>query len=988
MLVGLFKSKTKWVVKATSNKLQPPRSTNYEPILEDIWRSPQTAAWVIEKLQSRPFVSDPVVAFKTIILIQRIIFKGPPEVIRLFGMKSVLDKIVCKWDPEASSVFYQLIVEYGRVVYMGVATHQKWHMFFTGNWSLDKFFAQSSLDLEKAAQIDDPAESPANIILLKSLIKYTSPLVLVSIKFVKQSNSPNFPVYLSALVLLLEEAWTLLLVVTHIIGCLVLKCYPPCDLSAPNSSSDSMSLSATAFPQHDKLNCTAFVYRQLGGDITESQRQLAVDLLSLKTDYLLFVRYYVDLVRSTSDLRTLDLPVHAHPTMTVSVLSNLFEDLPTIARRSRGRSPASSGNCSRPRSTPPAAHAPQVQQCSRSNTGVVDRKTTQLTDILVDRESTKTRECLIHKQKRVEKAPGKEEERGADKPLQRSPSGSTQPVDPLSRPQSLGYVASSNIFSNSASLNPFSTCNLDSKDLPHEASTSHTVNPSSTPPSFAVTGSTVSPSVSPRPDPLPASYPPHTHPDIYRKPSIKTPRSTSCTPPSPVSPVMHNPNPPSPATLKVISPPHFPPTPRTPHIVRYDQPSVVNAYPAAASPALVSPAVMCRAVPSPAVTCPAVAPHTPAPRPVLSPAVASPPMKQVVRAYRPTARSPSRGDKLPPRASSQIVRRISGPAQYPQKAPPSNSGPHPGKAATEQQLPPSPYQRPPTRTRSKSSALLAELEVDLNDVGIERKVGAGATAQVYKGIWRGTDIALKKLNVSVDDSCCKEFFRELGIMIRLRHPNLVLLMGATTRCKPLCVVTEYCAGGTLFELLHQQKVQLSWQQKVKLAMDIAKGCTYLHACQPQIIHRDLKSLNILLSEPLTRSADIPLAKVSDFGLSKICRDFRLEHMTGMAGTYHWMAPEVLYNQAYNEKVDVYSYGIVLFEIVTGTIPYQSKHSPPITIALQVAQGMRPDLSCVPQDCPPKLSMLMQACWDQLAHRRPAFAQILEALRGIDQQQSL
>lgn len=144
------------------------------------------------------------------------------------------------------------------------------------------------------------------------------------------------------------------------------------------------------------------------------------------------------------------------------------------------------------------------------------------------------------------------------------------------------------------------------------------------------------------------------------------------------------------------------------------------------------------------------------------------------------------------------------------------------------------------------------------------------------------------------------------------------------------IVTEYCFGGSLFSLLHEKKsVVLSNKQKFKIALDVAKGMNYLHTSSNQpILHRDLKSLNLLVVEPIQNQSDYVQAKITDFGLSRAISelegpDYSSRRMTGLAGTFHWMAPEVLQSQEYTHKADVYSYGIVLWEILCREPPFKN-----------------------------------------------------------------
>lgn len=309
-------------------------------------------------------------------------------------------------------------------------------------------------------------------------------------------------------------------------------------------------------------------------------------------------------------------------------------------------------------------------------------------------------------------------------------------------------------------------------------------------------------------------------------------------------------------------------------------------------------------------------------------------------------------------------------------------------------------------------------EVDFTELQVEEKIGAGATATVYRAVWRGTEVAVKKMGSSIVDNANEmtKFMREIQILLKLRHPNLALLMGASIRSKPYFLVMEYCQGGDLFSLLHlpdgtPHRIQhLSLPQKLKIATDIAKGMTYLHKLSPQVVHRDLKSLNILLTTVLRSPYDEPHAKITDFGLSQLRNATGADaYQTAAVGTFHWMAPEVLMSQAYNESVDVYSFGILLYELFSQSIPYASpapsvppsSASPgappplyggmmmrplppssynPVNIALAVCQGYRPDLSRIPCDVPPPLISLMTACWNHDSRRRPSFEAILGVLR--------
>mmetsp|Transcript_104460 Transcript_104460/g.185807 ORF Transcript_104460/g.185807 Transcript_104460/m.185807 type:complete len:481 (+) Transcript_104460:60-1502(+) len=323
------------------------------------------------------------------------------------------------------------------------------------------------------------------------------------------------------------------------------------------------------------------------------------------------------------------------------------------------------------------------------------------------------------------------------------------------------------------------------------------------------------------------------------------------------------------------------------------------------------------------------------------------------------------------------------------------------------------------------------VEVNPSELQILERVGVGATAEVHRAEWHGTDVAVKKMlaplsfamHAVAKDFDSKrpgrltpseielgrrladvgQFRRELALLQELRHPNLVLFMGAATVGEaPPLIVSEFCEGGTLFMLLHERKeVRLTWPQKLKSAMDTAKGMNFLH--RRRVIHRDLKSLNLLLAGEVSGSDDMPWVKISDFGLSRRLPSeaiapglYRLPGssclgaacsspvMTGGLGTCLWMAPELLSGRDYDERADVYSYGIVLFELICRRLPFDGPESKRAVseAAWAVCNGRRPDLRHVPSCCPSLLQQVMEHSWAQRSETRPAFSRILEDLAAI------
>lgn len=275
-----------------------------------------------------------------------------------------------------------------------------------------------------------------------------------------------------------------------------------------------------------------------------------------------------------------------------------------------------------------------------------------------------------------------------------------------------------------------------------------------------------------------------------------------------------------------------------------------------------------------------------------------------------------------------------------------------------------------------------EFEISAAELTLDESVGAGCTAEVFKAYWRGKVVAAKVMRDSSDIGHRERvaFHRELNVLAKASHPNLVRLFCVCFRARPWRIVTEFCPGGDVFQLLHVDSVDLTWGQRIKMLTDVAAGMEYLHWFPPPIIHRDLKSLNLLLTEAVRSPEDPVTVKVSDFGLARArptdsvrCR------MTPCAGTLNWMAPEVLMGHYYDEKADVYSYGMVLFELISSEVPFEDEDE--IQIRRLVSEGVRPDLEAIPPGCPKFLPDVMMSCWAHLASQRPSFAHVLRILQA-------
>lgn len=279
--------------------------------------------------------------------------------------------------------------------------------------------------------------------------------------------------------------------------------------------------------------------------------------------------------------------------------------------------------------------------------------------------------------------------------------------------------------------------------------------------------------------------------------------------------------------------------------------------------------------------------------------------------------------------------------------------------------------------------------MDFARIEICESIGAGVTAIVYRGYLDGTtEVAIKEMDWSkttLAESRQKAFDREVAIMAKVKHVNLVLFYGVLSLEKPFRIITEFCQGGCCFELLHNDEaVELEWPQQHKMCLDVARAIAYLHNFNPKIIHRDLKSLNLLLSRAVKSPSDMPLVKVSDFGLSRMQEttgdDETWGKMTIAAGTCHWMAPEVFTGGDYDEMVDVYSYSMIMFEIICREIPFEEEE--PANVGTLIVKGSRPDMEAVPPNCPRTLLYLMQRGWAQDPKVRPQFKTIVPELEAM------
>ncbi|XP_012415306.2 mitogen-activated protein kinase kinase kinase 10 [Trichechus manatus latirostris] len=271
-------------------------------------------------------------------------------------------------------------------------------------------------------------------------------------------------------------------------------------------------------------------------------------------------------------------------------------------------------------------------------------------------------------------------------------------------------------------------------------------------------------------------------------------------------------------------------------------------------------------------------------------------------------------------------------------------------------------------------------EIPFHELQLEEIIGVGGFGKVYRALWRGEEVAVKaaRLDPERDTAVTAEQVRqEARLFGALQHPNIIALRGACLSPPHLCLVMEYARGGALSRVLAGRRVPP--HVLVNWAVQVARGMNYLHNDAPvPIIHRDLKSINILILEAIENHnlADTVL-KITDFGLA---REWHKTTKMSAAGTYAWMAPEVIRLSLFSKSSDVWSFGVLLWELLTGEVPYREID------ALAVAYGVAMNKLTlpIPSTCPEPFARLLEECWDPDPHGRPDFGSILKRLEVIEQ----
>ncbi|CAM8979402.1 unnamed protein product [Rhodiola kirilowii] len=278
---------------------------------------------------------------------------------------------------------------------------------------------------------------------------------------------------------------------------------------------------------------------------------------------------------------------------------------------------------------------------------------------------------------------------------------------------------------------------------------------------------------------------------------------------------------------------------------------------------------------------------------------------------------------------------------------------------------------------------LSQLKFATSNFSTANLVGKGGYAEVYKGRLKGGKlVAIKRLTRGTMEEKTSDFMSEIGIMAHVNHPNTAKLIGYGVE-GGMYLVLEFSSQGSLASWLQGVKGKFEWNIRYKVALGIAEGLLYLHErCKRRIIHRDIKAANILLTEEFE-------PQICDFGLAKWLPDKWTHHtVSKFEGTFGYLAPEYLMHGIVDEKTDVFSYGVLLLELITGRraldISQQSLvlWAKPLIFNSKIEELIDPSLKYDYDALQMNLMVLAASlCIKQSSIRRPCINQIVQLLRG-------
>lgn len=260
-------------------------------------------------------------------------------------------------------------------------------------------------------------------------------------------------------------------------------------------------------------------------------------------------------------------------------------------------------------------------------------------------------------------------------------------------------------------------------------------------------------------------------------------------------------------------------------------------------------------------------------------------------------------------------------------------------------------------------------------------IGVGGFGKVFRGYYNNMEVAIKaarNLGDTTAEVARDRVLQEGRLFWLLKHENIISLHGICLEEPYLCLIMEYARGGPLNRILGNGR-RIRPDVLVDWAIQVARGMNYLHHGAPiSLVHRDLKSANVLILQSIEHKEDdlqFKTLKITDFGLA---RESANTTRMSAAGTYAWMAPEVIKNSTFSKASDVWSYGVMLWELLTGQTPYKGIDDLAIAYGVAVNKLTLP----IPTTCPQQWKDLMEACWSYDTHERPSFKHILKTLDDI------
>ncbi|GLC35543.1 hypothetical protein PLESTB_000196300 [Pleodorina starrii] len=282
--------------------------------------------------------------------------------------------------------------------------------------------------------------------------------------------------------------------------------------------------------------------------------------------------------------------------------------------------------------------------------------------------------------------------------------------------------------------------------------------------------------------------------------------------------------------------------------------------------------------------------------------------------------------------------------------------------------------------------------IDYSELKTTKVIGAGAYGEVLLADWMGSEVAVKRLFAvqRMDDKEYAALMNEVTLLGSLSHPNIVRFLAMCV--EPPCIVMQYYSHGSLFNMLRnaakgRAAKEMTWSKRLEMLRDVAAGMQYLHSRKPPVIHGDLRSPNLLLDLTIERERPRFHVKIADFGLARMATGATGSVMVSKMTNPRWLAPEVMKNSSVGKAADVYSFAIIMWEMLTWQQPYQDMMS--VQVIYSMANGgARPEL---PPDSElpgspgvslPAYRQLMERCWQADAEARPSFREIVDVFQDM------